>query len=471
MARFKLLTLASNSLSRLKSHSSASSFNLKEAEPISLILVHGFVHGRNFGSSSRYFTRKPAHCALSSVPYRKQFFHATGVCYSNERDYYQVLGVSQNASRDEIKKAYHELAKKYHPDTNKNSPTTKRKFQEIRDAYETLQDSQKRAQYDMRLSQSSENVDLNFGDEDGFRSHRTHFSGSFLKIFSEIFEDETETFAADIQVELPLSFIEAARGCTKHMSFDSNVLCESCNGRGHIVDARTKSCPTCRGVGRVTIPPFSSTCSACKGLGRIIIEFCATCGGLGVVKAVKDVKVTIPAGVDSGDTIRVPKAGNAGGRGIQPGNLYIKLKVADDPKFTRDGADIYVDSNISFTQALLGGKVEVPTLSGKILLNIPKGVQPGQTLVLRGRGLPKYGFFLDHGDQFVRFRINFPTTVNERQRAILEEFEQEEINRLNNSSSDSSWWQQLLERATSPKFMLELSLLVLALLFLKKMLS
>ncbi|KAK7822593.1 chaperone protein dnaj 1 [Quercus suber] len=272
-------------------------------------------------------------------------------------------------------------------------------------------------------------------------------------------------------VKLSLSFSEAVKGCTKDLSFDAFVPCDSCYGRGYPPDAKTKVCPTCGGTGsvtippftsrcgsckgsgriikehcmscrgsgtvegvkeikvtipagwntvchvedqgrskvwtleirfvyqepvmedeevNVTIPPFTSRCGSCKGSGRIIKEHCMSCRGSGTVEGVKEIKVTIPAGVDSGDTIRVPGAGN-GGRG--------------NPVFTRDGADIYVNSNISFTQAILGGTVDVPTLSGKTQLKIPKGVQPGQLLVLRGKGLPKHGFLVDHGDQYVRFRV------------------------------------------------------------------
>ncbi|KAG6648790.1 hypothetical protein CIPAW_07G169800 [Carya illinoinensis] len=343
--------------------------------------------------------------ATARLPLGIRYIHATGFSSSAERNYYEILGVPENASRDEIKKAFHSLAKKYHPDANRNNPSAKRKFQEIREAYETLQDPEKRAQYDRR-TQGSENVEYAGGGADGFRyAYRTHFSDSFHKIFSE--------------VELSLSFSEAAKGCTKNLSFDAFMPCDFCHGRGYPLDAKTKVCPTCGGIGRVTIPPFTSTCGTCKGSGQYIKEYCMSCKGSGVVEGVKEVKVTIPAGVDAGDTIRVPGAGS-GGRGSQAGSLFIKIK------------------------AILGGTVDVQTLSGKVQVKIPKGVQPGQLLVLRGKGLPKHGFLVSHGDHYVRFRVNFPTVLNERQRAILEEFAQEEINHANSNSIEGNWLYQQL---------------------------
>ncbi|KAG8377389.1 hypothetical protein BUALT_Bualt08G0027900 [Buddleja alternifolia] len=273
---------------------------------------------------------KHAEFAPLALQRLKRFIHSTGACSSVERDHYEILGVSKDANRDEIKKAFHALAKKYHPDANTNNPYAKRIFQETRDAFEILQDPEKKAQYDrMReTSRRTENAKYSNGDGDHFRyAHTTHFSGSFHKIFAEIFENETENLAADIQVELPLSFSEAAKGCTKHLSFDADVPCDSCYGKGHLPDAETKLCPTCQGSGRVTVPPFTTTCSTCKGFRRIIKEYCTACKGSGVCEGVRDVKVTIPAGVDSGDTIRVPKAGNAGGWGSSSGSLFIKLKA------------------------------------------------------------------------------------------------------------------------------------------------
>ncbi|XP_073137682.1 chaperone protein dnaJ 1, mitochondrial isoform X2 [Henckelia pumila] len=427
-------------------------------------------------AGARYWcgsARKPADYATFRLPSLKRFIHATGACQSVERDYYAILGISEDADHNEIKKAFHVLAKKYHPDANKNKPSAKRKFQEIRDAYETLQDPEKKAQYDRMRKSSRGTKNAEYTNWEGSRikyDHSTHFSDSFQKIFAEIFENETENLAADIEVELLLTFSEAAEGCTKHLSFDADVPCDSCDGQGHPSNAEPKRCPTCQGSGRITIPPFATTCSTCKGFGRIIKECCLVCKGSGVCEGVKDVKVTIPAGVDFGDTVHVPKAGNAGGWGRSPSNLFIKLKVAEDPIFSRQGADIYVNNHISFTQAILGGKVEVPTLSGNLQLRIPKGVQHGHLVVLRGKGLPRSGFLITHGDQYVRFCINFPLTVSERQRAILEEFE-EEIRDGDDTSAEGRWWQWWLQHDTRPELLLEFSILILILLFIGKVLN
>lgn len=355
---------------------------------------------------------------------------------------------------------------------------------------QTLRDPSKREQYDMLFSRGSEeNFTRGRGEFDGayqdpfsgfnkqnhnpfaefYRQNDGPFSSKFYKIFSEVFQHDVDVHANDIEVEVNLSFSEAAKGCMKQVSFSAKNLCNSCDGRGYLANAKRYVCPSCKGAGRVTMYPFTSICTSCRGFGKIIKDYCLTCKGSGVVDGMKYVNVTIPAGVDSGDTIHVPEAGNSGGHGALPGSLYIKLRVASDLVFVRDGADIHVDKKISFTQAILGGKVEVPTLDGKTEVKIPEGVQPGQVLVLRGKGLPNQaGYF---GDQYVRFRIHFPSMVSERQRALLEEFAVEEATKEHNSFAAGNWWQLVVENMTGQTFMLGLGFLVLIHLILSKAVS
>ncbi|KAH9690529.1 Chaperone protein dnaJ 1 [Citrus sinensis] len=413
MSRFSWLRLSRRQL--LSSTAVESPINKAHCLKKAATLPQSILHKRGLHYCSSV-TGTLADFGTTGMFLARRCIHATGSCYSNKRDPYELLGVPENASQDEIKKAFHMLAKQYHPDANKNNPSAKRKFQEIRDAYE-------------RRSRGSENEKYSAGDAEGFRyagdaegfryAYQTHFSDSFHKIFSEIFEDETSHFAPDIQVELVLSFAEAAKGCTKHVSFDAFVPCDSCHGRGFPADAKTKICSTCRGIGRVTIPPFTSTCSTCKGLGRIIKDHCMTCKGSGVVDGVKEVKVTIPAA-----------------------NLGWKLKsqsdnVADDPIFSRDGADVYVDSNISFTQAILGGKVDVPTLSGKVQVKF----WPASYCCDANYALVAIVALADTkgGSTWTTSGAKRESALNERQRAILEEFAEEEINNENNTSAEENW--------------------------------
>ncbi|XP_026391069.1 chaperone protein dnaJ 1, mitochondrial-like isoform X1 [Papaver somniferum] len=473
MSRFRLIGSISN-IRKLHRHKTALS-----------LVADEFLHQENGGLRGNFQSLHSLCRGVSGVDVRllniggflnKRYFHATGSC---QRDFYEVLGVPKDANRDDIKKAFQGLAKKYHPDANKNNPAAKRKFQEISEAYQTLKDAEKRAQYDMENTSSAGKGNYygrnpqgystrTAGDFSGF--HEEHFSSSFRNIFSEIFE-EVDDFAPEIQVELNLSFAEAAQGCQKKLKFNARVPCGSCNGLGHPAYAKMKVCPTCGGIGRVTIPPFTSTCSACKGQGRVVKEICTACRGGGVVEGVKEVTVIIPAGVETGDTISVKNAGNSAGRGVLPGTLYIKLNVAKDSIFRRDGADIHVDANISFTQAIIGGKVHVPALSGEMQIKIPKGVQPGHTVVLRSKGLPTHGGYIqDFGDQYVHFRVKFPTSLNERQRALMEEFAKEECMHGNSAPEPEgeNWLKPVVDIVTGPNFVRNFSIFLLILLLLSK---
>lgn len=358
------------------------------------------------------------------------------------QDLYETLGVHRDASEAEIKNAFHKLAKKYHPDLNKGDARAKIKFQEIHDAYEILKDTKRRAEYDrvgpvgfeQGTSTDRQKTDMN----DGF-GFQDPFTDDFHKIFSEFFRSGTERPAPNLEVNLQLTFLESVKGCTKHMSFIAPVRCDICKGSGYPPGVNPHICQTCKGVGKVTIPPFTATCVTCKGTGRVVKESCYTCKGSGTVRGLKEIDVNIPAGIESGDIIRVPRAGASGSRGVPPGNLDIKVQVLDDSIFRRDGEDIYVDACISVTQAIIGGKIKVPTLSGNILLKIPKRVQPGDVLVLRGKGIRKRVGFVDQGDQYIQFRVKFPTKITERQRSILEEIAKEEASQAEDVALGGSW--------------------------------
>uniref|UniRef100_A0A0E0A6U0 J domain-containing protein n=1 Tax=Oryza glumipatula TaxID=40148 RepID=A0A0E0A6U0_9ORYZ len=323
--------------------------------------------------------------------------HSTRQHSSPEKDYYKILGVPKDASQEEIKRAFHSLAKRYHPDTNRGNTAAKRTFQEIRDAY------------------------------------------------------EANAHANDIEVEVNLSFRDAVKGCMKQVSFSAKNLCDSCDGRGYLANAKMYVCPSCRGAGRVSIHPFTSICTSCRGFGKVIKDYCLTCKGSGVVDGMKYGSILAIQFMYQRLDIVVD---------VEP-----YLEVASDPVFVRDGADIHVDKKISFTQAMLGGKVEVPTLDGTAEVKIPKGVQPGQVIVLRGKGLPNQAGYL--GDQHVRFRIHFPSMVNERQRALLEEFAVEEATKEQSSFSAGNWW-ELVENMKGQTFLLGLGFLVLVHLLLTK---
>uniref|UniRef100_A0ACD5VCT7 Uncharacterized protein n=2 Tax=Avena sativa TaxID=4498 RepID=A0ACD5VCT7_AVESA len=467
MGRFGWLRLASRSLTLRSGEVSAPrSIWIRPSTPCS---------SSGTSIADRFYGR-----SMLSSSVLSRFFHSTGQRCSMEKDYYKILGVPKDASQDDIKKAFHSLAKKHHPDTNRGNTAAKRTFQEVRDAYETLRDPSKRQQYDLLFSRGSdENFTRGRGEFDGsyqdpfsgfnkqnqdpfaefYRQNDGPFSSKFYKIFSEVFEHDVDLHATDIEVDLNLSFGEAAKGCTKQVPFSAKNLCYSCDGRGYSANARKYVCPSCKGVGKVSMYPFTSICTSCRGFGRVIKDYCLTCKGSGVIDGMKYANVIIPAGVDSGDTIHVREAGNSGGHGTLPGSLYIKLRVASDPVFVRDGADVHVDKKISFTQAMLGGKIEVPTLDGYTEIKIPKGVQPGQVVVLRGKGLPNQaGYF---GDQHVRFRIHFPSKVNEHQRALLEEFAVEEAIKEQSSFAAGNWLELIVESMKSQTFVVGLGIVIL----------
>ncbi|GAB4828111.1 hypothetical protein Ancab_035026 [Ancistrocladus abbreviatus] len=333
--------------------------------------------------------------------------HGTG---SLARDYYEVLGVSRNATPSEIKKAFYALAKKHHPDMNKEDPDAEKKFQEINKAYEVLKDEQERATYDQLGHDAFEqSKGLGGGAGPGGAGF-----GPFEDIFSHGFEDVFKIFepgfrqarfgGQDVKVTLELSFMEAVQGCTKSVTFQTILPCEACGGTG--------------------VPPGTKpeTCKRCRGKG---MSHCKTCNGNRVVRGSKTIKLDVMPGVDNSETIKVSRSGGADPDGYEPGDLYVTIKVREDPVFRREGSDIHVDAVLSVTQAILGGTIHVPTLTGDVVLKVRPGTQPGQKVVLKKKGVKTRGSF-SFGDQFVHFNVSIPTNLTPRQRELIEEFAKEE---------------------------------------------
>ncbi|EEF49181.1 chaperone protein dnaJ GFA2, mitochondrial [Ricinus communis] len=343
------------------------------------------------------------------------------------RDYYDILGVSKNASSSEIKKAYYGLAKKLHPDTNKDDPEAEKKFQEVSKAYEVLKDEEKRAQYDEVGHDAFErNLNGDFHPGAGFDDFDSFFRMGG-DIFGNIFKQKFG--GQDVKVHIELSFMEAVQGCTKTVSFQTDVPCEACRGEGVPPGVKPELCKRCKGTGMVfTQKGFISLqhpCNQCGGTGQTVSSFCRSCNGRKVVRGSKSIKLDIVPGVDDNETIRVPRSGGADPDRNQPGDLFVTIRVREDPVFRREGSNIHVDAVLSVTQAILGGTIQVPTLTGDVVLKVRPGTQPGQKVVLKKKGIKTRGSY-SLGDQFVHFTVSIPANLTPRQRELIEEFAKEE---------------------------------------------
>ncbi|CDP07724.1 unnamed protein product [Coffea canephora] len=350
--------------------------------------------------------------------------HATA---TTSGDYYDVLGVSRNATPSEIKKAYYGLAKNLHPDTNKSDPGAAAKFQEVQEAYEVLKDEKKRAEYDevghdaFKINRQNGGAGYDPFQEGGFNPFQEFFHGfDFMR---------KNMGGEDVKVSIELSFMEAVQGCSKTISFQTEIPCNTCGGAGVPPGTRPETCPLCRGSGTAKFHGgnvfFQMNCRKCGGSGKIVSDVCKSCKGERVVKGTKTVKLDIKPGVDNDQTMKVYGSGGADPEGNQSGDLYVTIKVREDPVFRREGADIHVDAVLSITQAILGGTIQVPTLTGDVVLKVRPGTQPGQKVVLKRKGIKTSNSF-SFGDQFVHFNVSIPANLTQRQRRLIEEFAKEE---------------------------------------------
>jgi len=353
-----------------------------------------------------------------------------------KRDYYEVLGVSRDATTEEIKKAYRRLALQYHPDRNPGDKTAEEKFKEIGEAYEVLSDPQKRAAYDQyghaAFDPRARVGTYSYGPfHDPFDIFREVFGSGVDSIFDDIFgtgryDPTRPQQGEDLRYDLEISFEEAARGCEKEITIRRLETCGECNGSGAEPGARLRSCPTCGGQGQIrrTLGGFiniAETCPRCSGAGRMVDRLCRACRGEGRQMRTAKVKLRIPAGVDTGTRLRSVGNGQSGLRGGPPGDLYVIIHVKPHEIFQRDGDDLVCEVPISFVQAALGADIEIPTLDGKATIHIPPGTQPGTLFRLKGKGIKNiHGH--STGDLLVRVKLEVPTHLNAAQKAKLQEF-------------------------------------------------
>ena len=350
-----------------------------------------------------------------------------------KRDYYEVLGVSKTVSDDELKKAYRKLAKQYHPDMNPGNAEAEAKFKEVNEAYEVLSDKEKRAKYDQF---GHAGVDPNFGAGGGFGGFDmgdidlgdlfgSFFGGGFGGGQRQANPNAPKR-GASLRANITISFQEAMSGVEREISLTRTESCDTCRGSGCAAGTTAEICPDCRGTGQVRIQrgaggfAFTTTapCSKCQGTGKIIHQPCPDCRGAGQVRRQRKIKVKIPAGIDDGQTISMRGQGSGGVNGGPAGDLLVTVSVIPDPRFERDGYDLYLEQPVSFTQAALGAELQIDTIDGKVKYNLPAGTQTGTTFRLRGKGVPSVNG-RGRGDQYVTVRVTVPTNLTAEQKDAL----------------------------------------------------
>jgi molecular chaperone DnaJ len=355
---------------------------------------------------------------------------------ATKKDYYDLLGVSKNASAEELKTAYRNMAKKYHPDTNPNKKEAEEKFKEVNEAYEVLSDSQKKAAYD-QFGHAGVGTGVPGGGYGGFRPQDFGGAADFEDMFGDVFNNffggrgggrsrSQVQEGDDLRYDLTMSFEEAVFGISKEIKIKKLTTCDTCHGSGAKAGSGKATCATCHGTGQIRSSQgfftVARTCTRCGGKGEVPGSPCATCHGQVRLEKERVILVKVPAGVDEGSRLRVRGEGEAGLNGGPSGDLYVFLHVEPHEFFVRDGSDLHCEIPISFVKASLGAEMEVPTMEGAVNMKIPAGTQSGRVFRLKGKGL-KNPQDSAVGDLLVTILVETPAELNSKQKKLLEEFE------------------------------------------------
>jgi molecular chaperone DnaJ len=438
-----------SSLLLLVSYHTTSSFQC--VIPVSTITSH-LRQQQQQQQSSYPFLQSPRSLSSTFATSTTRLYSSRGST-TNNRDFYKILGISRSATAAEIKKAYRQKAKEFHPDSNPNRDTVSQ-FQDVNRAYEVLNDPDLKRKYDMYgeggigTSAASDAAAGNpFGGPGGGFSQEVDLGDIFDSFFGGGGVGSRSRSAAgarggaggrpqqrtvigdDLRFDLEIDFKTAIFGGEEKVRIRHLEKCDTCTGSGVKPGSKVSTCQTCGGTGvtvAVTRTPLGNfqtqqTCPSCRGTGQRVEEYCSTCSGQGVVQKTKQIKVTIPAGVEDGNKLRVRGEGDAGPNGGPAGDLYIFLKVKSDPNFRREGPEIYSDATVSYVDAILGASIKCPIVDGDVTIKVPPGTQPGQVMRLKGNGAPKLGSADVRGDHFVTINVEIPTDLSKEEEELVEQ--------------------------------------------------